>query len=201
MRTILAAVLCAAALAAAAQAFPVVSAVSGPSAGEFEAQFAGAARAFLAAPPAQGALSFHARSPWQDLTDKLLAWGAFREADQTLPATYGLADLRGEAAGPHVADYANVWGFKDSTGRFQPAFLTFVSEDWAVDAQNRWVIRQWLFTLGLDGSVAAVGRHLIVETRDSSVIDYQSQPLEPGDAAAVAELRRLLEQWSAFRPR
>lgn len=200
MRTILAALLVAA-LAAAAQAFPAVSAVSGPSAGEFEAQFVGAARVFLAAPPAPGALSFQARSPWQELVDKLLAWGTFREADQTLPATYGLADLRGTAAGPHVADYANVWGFGDSTGHFQPAFLTFVSEDWAVDAQNRWVIHQWLFTLGLDGSAAAVSRHLIVETRDGSVLDYQSQPLKPGDAEAVAEQRQLLAQWSAFHPR
>lgn len=172
-------------LSGAAQAAPSVS---------LESQALDAARAFSPAPPAP---AFQARSPWQELAEKVVALGVFRD-DEVLPANYGLEDVRGDKAAAHQADYVNVWGSRDASGRFQAGFLTFVSEDWAVDAQGRWRISQWTFSVGLDGTIAEAGANLIVETRDNAVVEYQPLARRPQDADVLAKRQELLQRWLSF---
>ena len=195
-------------LAAALLAFAPLSAFAAPS-GEaalsaaYSAQAEGL-RAALSAAAAKAAAPAPAPvSPahWQELVAKVRALGQFTPSDGNVPDTYGLADLRGPAGAAHVANYINEWGYTDSHGTFQAGEVTLVSEYWSIPADGNWHIDQWLFRLGMDGSVGARAHITLVETRGGQVLADDAEPLKDGDPRIAAKFDALLNLWNGWAPR
>ncbi|HXT00109.1 MAG TPA: hypothetical protein VN915_05505 [Elusimicrobiota bacterium] len=183
-------------LAAAVLALVPLSSFAAASFGEAELSSAFAASRGLvrAAAPVSPA-------HWLELIAKVRALGTFTPTDGNIPDTYGLADVRGPKDAAHVADYVNEWGFTDSRGEFQPGEVTLVSEQWTIPADGNWHVDQWLFRLGMDGSVGARAHITLVETQDGQVLADDGENLKDGDPRVQAKYDALLNLWNGWQPR
>ena len=135
---------------------------------------------------------------WQAILAKLRDYGKFVTASDPIPASFQLADVRGSTAAAHIADYVVIWGGA-ANGAFQPLFVSFVSEDWEIDAADKnWHVDQWLYSVDLYGKVTQVIRVTLVETATGEVLAYSSKV--PGDADAQAKYEALIKLWLEFQP-
>ena len=138
---------------------------------------------------------------WRDILAKACADGEYRPEDAPIiPATYGLAHIRGPREQSHKADYLNLWGGVYPDGVFRPWQASLVSEDWVIAADGNWHIDRWVFTPGLDGSIEYASHGVLVETLDGTVLDMSSERLAPGDPAVKAKLEALIVLWTGFVP-
>ena len=138
---------------------------------------------------------------WQELVAKVRTLGTFTPSDGNLPATYGLADVRGPKDAAHVANYINEWGYTDSHGEFQAGEVTLVSEQWTIPSDGNWHIDQWLFRVGMDGTVGARAHITLVETMDGQVLADDGEALKDGDPRIQAKFDALLNLWNGWTPR
>lgn len=137
---------------------------------------------------------------WQELVAKVRALGTFTPTDGNIPDTYGLADVRGPKDAAHIANYINEWGYTDSHGTFQAGEVTLVSEQWTIPSDGNWHIDQWLFRVGMDGSVSARAHITLVETRDGQVLADDGEALKDGDPRIQAKFDALLNLWNGWAP-
>lgn len=137
---------------------------------------------------------------WQNILEKLRERGEYRPQDEMIPATFGLADIKGSTEATHQSDYVNVWGFVDEDGVFHAAYVTFVSEHWKLE-KDKWRISQWLFKVSIHGEVSSAMTALLIEDLDRRVLHHESQGVKPESPAAKAKYAALVKQWDAFTPK
>lgn len=144
-------------------------------------------------------LKMAARTPWQELVAKIAAHGTYTPGESRIPAYIGLSDVRGPKSGPHLADYATIFGYADADGVFHASYATLVSENWRVEAvSGNWEIDQWILRVEMDGTIYRADQYLLVKTRDHIVLEHKQSA--PSAAALQAKWQTLLAHWRAYTP-
>lgn len=145
-------------------------------------------------------------TPWQALLSKVKATGVYSEDYASVIApTIGIAHIEGPKEATHRANYVNLWGFKTSSGDFETMMVTFVSEDWNLDATNIWNIDQWSFRLRADGSKVDSNHYRLVEDYSGRVLAHEADRQRIDDPAGFAakeqaKYEELLKRWADYKP-
>ncbi|MBI3549399.1 MAG: hypothetical protein HY078_10200 [Elusimicrobia bacterium] len=148
------------------------------------------------------------QTPWQKLVAKILDKGRYRDDLAPFPPTFGLEDIQGPADKSRTADYINVWGGRDMSGRFEISQATLVSEVWDVVGPGHHTIDQWLFTLDTTGGIAGVSHRTLREAPTHAGVKLEYEALSSENPAENATLQAkiqakydaLLAKWIAFQP-
>ncbi|MBI4677357.1 MAG: hypothetical protein HY748_07215 [Elusimicrobia bacterium] len=136
---------------------------------------------------------------WPELVLKVARNGSFTPGNGDIPATLGLAKIKGPKDATHHSDYINIWGFVDESGTFVAFFVTLVSEAWTLKGDT-WVIEQWLHMLDMEGTGQRASYAVITEKLDGQVLDYKPEAMEVQGPPAVQNRNALLEMWKAYKP-
>lgn len=150
---------------------------------------------------------------WQALIHRIGEKGEYFEPSGEIGPRFELKDIRGPERAPHRAEYIDLWGGL-SGGRFFPAYVRLVSEDWRAfkpsdsdspktrercSKETCLYIDQWIFTLKLDGSIMDFLHDGDVENPGMDVIE--SLWFRPTEGEGKTELGRLLSAWYRFEPK
>ena len=137
------------------------------------------------------------RQNWLVMVDKVLNTGEYSPENWPLPETYYLKHQYPDDTSPHKVDYVNIWGQSDQ-GAFISSYVTIVSEDWAINEKNQWVIDQWMFKFEMDGSIITATHKTIIEKRDRTVISITTHPLDLGDPCVRLKCDVLIQMWIGY---
>ena len=141
------------------------------------------------------------REIWDGIAQKITEHGTYRPPDYRIPATMALQSIRGVPDGTRVADYANLWGYKDPDGQFYGLHATFVSEDWVVsDVDGNFHIDQWIHRMEMDGTHSEATHVTMVQTPDRTVLEHNTEWVPVTDPRASQNLKKLGALWSEFTP-
>lgn len=90
----------------------------------------------------------------------------------------------------HSANYFSTVGYTNEKNEYVPGYVSVVSENWVLNAQNNWEIDQWLYLISLDGNLRGIWHNFLIETKVGSVLEYKSLPVEGIDQPSS------LDNWS-----
>lgn len=133
---------------------------------------------------------------WDNLIQKINTNGEFNPADYDIPASYRLKDIKGGMDESHVANYVSEWGYVDrETGEFNPAFVSFVYEDWKLTENFEWAIEQWICISTVDGQLYDVSYTNLLEALDGKILGYESKKLDSDAPESIKKFAELIKSW------